>query len=124
VLKTHAGTGITAVLKHAYGIVSMADGFMMKRHYAESGAQCGKLYSLVRRPDLHIVDCIWVSYQQHHCGYPPETTHRANVLLAGHDPVALDYYASKHILLPLGGDRAADHDPEGSPGLVNHLTGA
>lgn len=124
VLKTHSGTGITATLKHAYGILSMMDGNVMRRHYAESGSQCGKMYSLVRMPDLHILDCIWVTYQKNQAGYPPENTYRSNILLAGHDPVALDYYGARHILLPLGGDRAGKHDPDMSPGLINHLSGA
>lgn len=125
VLKTHDGTGITGVLKHSYGILSMKDGVDWKvRHYEESGSQCGKMYSLVRAPDLNIVDCIWVTHQGHHRGYPPETTHRADILLAGLDPVALDYYGSKHILYPLGGDRTDEHNPDSFSGLINHLTGA
>lgn len=125
VLKTHVGTGITGVLKHSYGILSMKDGVGWKtRHYNEAGSQCGKMYSLVRAPDLNIVDCIWVTYQVHHRGYPPSTTHRANILLAGLDPVALDYYGSKHILLPLGGDKVEEHDPDSFSGLISHLTGA
>jgi len=124
VLKTHSGTGITGALKHAYGILSMADGNMIRRHYAESGSQCGKMYSLVWMPDLHIIDCIWVTYQKSQAGYPPETTYRSNILLAGDDPVALDYYGARYVMLPLGGDRAGDHDPDVSPGLINHLSGA
>lgn len=124
VLKTHAGTGITGVLKHSYGILSMTDGSYSIRHYSQSGTQCGKMWSLVRIPDLNIVDCIWVSYQDHHRGYPPWTTNRANLLLAGVDPVALDYYGSKHILYPLGGNRAQYHNPDSYSGLINHLTGA
>lgn len=125
VFKTHDGTGITGVLKHSYGILSMKDGVNWKtRHYKEAGSQFGKMYSLVRMPDLNIVDCIWVTYQKHHCGYPPQTTHRANTLLAGLDPVALDYYGSKHILLPLGGDRAEEHDPDSFSGLIDSLTDA
>ncbi len=123
VLKTHGGTGITGVLKHSYGILSMADGSIGIRHYAESGTQCGKMWSLVRVPDLNILDCIWVSYESL-CGYPPATTCRVNTLLAGFDPVALDYYASKHVLLPIGGSRAQEHDPDYFPGLQNHLLGA
>jgi hypothetical protein len=125
VLKTHDGTGITGVLKHSYGTLSMKDGTAWNvRHYDESGSQCGKMWRLVRTPDLNMVDCIWVTHQKHHCGYPPSTTNRSNILLAGYDPVALDYYGSKHILLPLGGDRAEEHDPDSFPGLINHLTGA
>jgi hypothetical protein len=123
VLKTHGGTGITGVLKNSYGILSMADGFSGIRHYAESGTQCGKMWSLVRSPDLNILDCIWVSPGSV-MGYPPETTYRANTLLAGTDPVALDYYASKRVLLPLGGISAVEYDPDLSPGLSNHLIGA
>jgi uncharacterized protein (DUF362 family) len=123
VLKTHDGTGITGVLKHCYGLLSMADGHFGIRHYLQSGAQCGKMWSLVRAPDLNILDCIWVSHEALR-GYPEETTHRANVLLAGMDPVALDYHASKHVLLPVGGSRAHMHNPDSFPGLINHLGGA
>ncbi len=123
VLKTHGGTGITGVLKHTYGILSMADGYSSIRHYSESGTQCGKMWSLVRAPDLNILDCIWVSHESL-AGYPPGMTHRTNTLLAGIDPVALDYYGSKYILLPLGGSRAPEHDPDSFSGLINHLTGA
>jgi hypothetical protein len=38
--------------------------------------------------------------------------------------VALDYYASKHVLLPLGGQYESEHDPDTFSGLINHLTGA
>jgi hypothetical protein len=38
--------------------------------------------------------------------------------------VALDYYGSKYVLLPLGGNRAHGHDPDSFPGLIDHLTGA
>jgi len=123
VLKDHGGTGITGVLKHVYGILSMADGSSDIRHYSQSGTQCGKMWSLVRPPDFNILDCIWVSFESL-TGYPPETTCRTNTLLAGIDPVALDYYAAKHIMLPLGGARASEHDPDSFSGLTNHLEGA
>jgi hypothetical protein len=77
----------------------------------------------VRIPDLNILDCIWVSHESLG-GYPPWMTRRKDILLAGTDPVALDYYGSKHVLLPLGGSRAHEHDPDSFPGLINHLTGA
>lgn len=89
----------------------MADSSSPIRHYAQSGTQCGKMWSLVRAPDLNILDCIWVSYESLN-GYPPKTTCRVNILLAGFDPVALDYYASKHILLPIGGRWAQENNPD------------
>jgi hypothetical protein len=123
VLKHHGGTGITGTLKHSYGILSMSDGYSSIRHYTQSGTQCGKMWSLVRIPDLNILDCIWVSFETLR-GYPIETTHRSNILLASTDPIALDYYGSKHVLLPLGGSHASEHDPDSYSGLINHLTGA
>ena len=123
VFKHHGGTGVTGVLKHTYGILSMADGNSGIRHYDESGTQCGKMWSLVKIPDLNILDCIWVSPDSLR-GYPPETTYRAGTLLAGIDPVALDYYASKHVLQPLGGVFEDEHNPDSFQGLIDHLTGA
>jgi hypothetical protein len=58
----------------------------------------------------HVSGCI---------GYPPEITSRQNVLLAGHDPLAIDYHANKHILLPLGGNSAAVHDPDNNLHLAS-----
>jgi len=123
VLKHHAGTGITGALKHTYGILSMTDGQSGIRHYSEAGSQCGKMLSLVRIPDLNILDCIWVSPDSL-SGYPETTTYRADTLLAGLDPVALDYHASKHVLYPLGGAYENQHDPDSFPGLISHLSGA
>lgn len=123
VFKHHAGSGITGALKHTYGIMSMSDGSSGIRHYSQSGSQCGKMWIHTRDPVLNIVDCIWVSHSSL-CGYPVSTTHRADTLVAGIDPVALDYHVSKHILLPLGGGYASQHDPDSYYGLINHLTGA
>jgi hypothetical protein len=123
VLKHHSGTGITGTLKHSYGILSMADGYSGIRHYSQSGTQCGKMWSLVRIPVINILDCIWVSHEQLR-GYPIEATNRSNILLASTDPVALDYHGSKHVLLPLGGIYAHEHDPDSFAGLINHLEGA
>jgi uncharacterized protein (DUF362 family) len=123
VLKHHDGSGVTGALKHVYGLVSMSDGCSPVRHYSQIGSQCGKFWSLVRTPDLNILDCIWVS-QDSLTGYPPETTRRCNVLLAGLDPVALDYHASRHVLLPLGGGFAGEHDPDRFPGLTGMLSSA
>lgn len=123
VLKDHGGTGMTGTLKHVYGILSMSDGQSGVRHYGEAGSQTGKMWSLVRVPDLNILDCIWVSHEQLR-GYPESATRRCNVLLGGLDPVALDYHAARHVLLPLGGSQAAQHDPDSFSGLVSLLKGA
>ena len=129
ILKDHSGDiGMTGALKIVYGTLSMSDGTSAKRHYQDLGSQCARMWTDVRAPDLNILDCIWVSYgsmvvgKDHVSGcigYPPEITSRQNILLAGHDPVAIDYHANKHILLPLGGNSAANHDPDNNPRLVS-----
>lgn len=134
VLKDHSGDiGMTGALKIVYGTLSMRDGSSASRgqHYAELGSQCAKMWTQVRIADLNILDCIWVSfgstkvafngknYNVSGCiGYPPSLTSRQNILLAGLDPLAIDYHANKHILLPLGGDAAKAHDPDNNSRLV------
>jgi len=121
VLKHHAGCGVTAALKHFYGILSMADGTDFNlRHYQALGEQCGKMISLVRAPVINILDCIWVSLV-HYCGYPPENTVREDQLLASVDPVALDYWAGKYVLCPLD---EKEHHPDKFPGFRNYLVQA
>jgi hypothetical protein len=129
VLKDHSGDiGMTGALKIVYGTLSMKDGTSARRHYVDLGSQCARMWTEVRTPDLNILDCLWVSYGSttvngqpvSGCvGYPPEITSRQNILLAGHDPVAIDYHANKHILLPLGGENAANHDPDHNSRLVS-----
>jgi hypothetical protein len=123
VLKHHGGCGITGTLKHCYGLVSMADGAQGVRHYDDLGRQCGQFWAQVRPADLHLLDCIWVSHESL-VGYPESTTTRCNVLAAGRDPVALDYWAAKHVLLPLGGSYAGEHDPDGWAVLRDDLDAA
>jgi hypothetical protein len=119
---------MTGALKIVYGTLSMTDGSSAKRHYADLGSQCARMWTEVRVPDLNILDCIWVSYgsmtvngrEVSGCvGYPPAITSRQNILLAGHDPLAIDYHASRHILLPLKGNNAANHDPDNNQRLVS-----
>ena len=134
ILKDHSGDiGMTGALKIVYGTLSMSDGTSARRHYQDLGSQCARMWTEVRVPDLNILDCIWVSfgsmtvgkdYVSGCIGYPPEITSRQNILLAGHDPVALDYHANKHILLPLGGNSAGSHDPDNNSRLVSVYTQA
>jgi len=125
VLKHHDtnGTGLTGALKNSYGLLSMYDGWSGERHYRDSGLQAGRMYSLVRTPVLHLLDCIWVPFASLR-GWPESTVRRLDLLLAGRDPVALDWYAGKRVLLPLGGEYAAVHDPDSYSGLIRHLEDA
>lgn len=134
VLKDHSGDiGMTGALKIVYGTLLMKDGSKANRHYADLGSQCAKMWTEVRAADLTILDCIWVSFGSKKVpgkngkmagvsgciGYPPELTNRQNILLAGLDPVAIDYHANKHILHPLGGETQKNHDPDNNPRLVS-----
>ena len=122
VLKHHdnGGSEITASLKHMYGVLSMEDGRYDFRHYDGLGETCGNMFARVRAPVLNIIDAIWVS-QGSLSGYPKEATTRVNQLVAGQDPVALDYWAAKHILYPI--DRVQRHHPD-YPGIQAWLIDA
>jgi uncharacterized protein (DUF362 family) len=118
VLKHHNGSGITGALKNFYGVLSMADGKSTERHYVELGQHCGEMIAKVREPVINILDCIWVT-QVRWAGYPPEYTTRLDQLLASVDPVALDYWAAKHLLYPI--DNNEEHHPDKYEALRNHL---
>jgi len=118
VLKHHDGCGITGALKSFYGVLSMADGGWRERHYEKLGEHCGEMIAKVRAPVLNILDCIWVT-QVRWAGYPPEYTTRLDQLLASVDPVALDYWAAKHLLYPV--DENEEHHPDKFEVLRGHL---
>jgi len=109
VLKTHGGSEITASLKHFYGVLSMSDGGSGFRHYSGLGETCGKMVVSVRPPVLNIMDAVWVSHKALE-GYPANTTFNTNRIVASQDPVALDYWAAKHILYPI--DNNYSHHPD------------
>jgi len=111
VLKHHdtGGSEITGAVKHFYGVLSMHDGWRMPRHYDLLGETCGKMIASIRTPVLNIMDAIWVSHRSL-WGYPERNTARTNQIAASQDPVALDYWAAKHILYPV--DRNPRHHPD------------
>lgn len=123
VLKHHGGCGITGALKHVYGLLTMfnAPGAY---HYDRIGDATGEMHAVVLPPTLNVVDCIWISPNDLDGG-PDSNPVRTNRLLAGFDPVALDYYAAKHVMLPADtGPLRGQHDPDASPQLVAFLTEA
>jgi hypothetical protein len=98
----------------------MNDGNRRFRHYAGLGETCGKMVASVCTPVLNIIDAIWVSHTSL-TGYPENTTFRANQILASQDPVALDYWAAKHIIHPI--DQNLRHHPDFT-GIDRWLTDA
>ncbi|OFW56280.1 MAG: hypothetical protein A2Y75_03485, partial [Candidatus Solincola sediminis] len=110
VLKSHNAMGATACVKNYMGVQSthlsnnvhldlMAGGFM------------GRMMNETIYPSLNILDAIWIS-PSHPDGPagPYSKAVRTNILLAGIDPVALDWYAAKHVLYPVSG--YGRHDPD------------
>jgi hypothetical protein len=86
-------------------------------HYTIGAGGMGKQMVESRFPVLNIVDAIWINAAP---GTGPYTSYdmavRTNVIAAGTDPFALDYYAAKYILVPtaqeLGNDMIDMIDPE------------
>lgn len=114
VLKSHSVYGVTAAVKHYMGVVSQP---LTDTHsYIGQGA-LGKVMVETRVPMLNILDAIWVNPVPR--GGPDTTYSEAvqiNLVLASTDPVALDYWASKHILLQIaelrGYSNRATLDPD------------
>jgi hypothetical protein len=107
VLKTHHGSGITASLKHTYGILT-TDYQPINYHYSDIGKAVGSMFAALP-PTLNIIDAIWISPYAL-SGYPESATRRVNHLAASFDPVALDFYSGKYIMYPVSND--ANHHPE------------
>ncbi|NPV59144.1 MAG: DUF362 domain-containing protein [Actinobacteria bacterium] len=110
VLKSHNATGVTAALKNFMGVPSIHKTVNVHHDLIYQGFM-GRMMNEVIFPDLNIIDAIWVS-PAHPDGPagPYSKAVRANVLLAGKDPVALDWYAGKHVLYPISG--YGRHDPD------------
>jgi hypothetical protein len=100
VLKCHGAVyGVTASAKHHMG--SMTTSLGTGAHSGVRYGGLGAFLAQVRMPDLNILDCIYILARPNAgpwCTYEEAT--RVNRLVAGVDPVALDLWATKHILVP------------------------
>ena len=111
VLKRHGMAGATIAWKNLIGFTSTFDnearyGSWDEMHdfywgYTDGTNRnyglLGRDIALVRAPDLHLVDAIWVGYEDNYDG----DAIRQDVLLASTDPFAVDWYASEYVLRPL-----------------------
>lgn len=135
VLKFHNWFGLTAAVKHFVGFLSrfvgeeQAEGDTVAFHsnlYEDWNGQpkgiLGRLLAL-RYPDLNIVDATYVGIHDHtDCPIgDPEKSVEVRSLLASHDPVAVDYYSSKHILYPLKLAAGYENAEEANPDADNLL---
>lgn len=58
----------------------------------------GRHISLIRTPDLNLVDAVWVANENN---YASGSAVRLNVVIASRDPFAVDWYASEYVLRPV-----------------------
>ena len=116
VLKSHSIYGVTASVKHYMGVVSdRLAGHTPHRSVGTGGM--GTQMAQTRFPVLNVLDAVWINAAP---GRGPRTSYsqaaQANIIAASRDPVALDYWAAKSILLPaareLGYGGADSMDPD------------
>ncbi len=102
ILKSHSVYGVTASIKNYMGVQSEGRFTGLGNGHSTVGTGgMGTLLVETGLPTLNILDAIWVN------AIPksgPSTSYtqatRVDVLMAGVDPIALDYWAAKHILVP------------------------
>jgi len=102
VLKSHRIYGVTACVKHYMGVVSdkLTAQLGVRAHTTVGTGGMGTEMVETRFPILNFLDAIWVNAKPDGGpGTPYETATRANVIVSSADPIALDYWASKNILM-------------------------
>ncbi len=99
VLKTHAIYAVTASVKNHMGLVT--NSLFTYSHNSVDEGGLGSVLAEVRLPDLTILDCIWILARP---SSGPSASYsivsRRDQLVAGTDPIALDAWATKYILIP------------------------
>ena len=103
VLKSHGGYGVTASVKHYMGVVSdkLSREMGGRAHNSVGSGGMGTEMAQTRFPALNIIDAIWINANP---GQGPSTSYSAatetGAIAASTDPIALDYWAAKNILMP------------------------
>ncbi|NHJ85625.1 MAG: DUF362 domain-containing protein [Asgard group archaeon] len=102
VLKSHSSYGVTATLKHYMGVQTQK---LANGHSTIDTGGMGTLMVEFGIPTLNIIDAIWINANPETSRFVgPGTSYsaatRVNILIAGLDPIALDYWSAKHILMP------------------------
>jgi hypothetical protein len=111
VLKTHSGYGVTGCVKHYMGVTSdkITTSLGSSSHNSIGNGAMGTEMTQTRYPVLNILDCIWVNSEPlsgPYTAYSEATG--VNMVVAGTDPVAIDYWSSKNILLRVTPNKMAD----------------
>jgi uncharacterized protein (DUF362 family) len=100
VLKSHhAVYGVTAAVKNSMGVVTTSLG--TNSHQAVANGLMGALLGEIRPADSNLVDAIWVNANPFSGPATPyEGATRRDELVASIDPVALDIWATREVLVP------------------------
>ncbi len=123
VLKSHGLYQVTGAVKSYMGTTS--DKLTDRRAHNSIGAGgMGTQMAHTRFPALNIIDMIWTGPERGP-GVPFARAVETQRIAASVDPVALDFWAAKYVLMPqaetLPGGRAAAMDPAGTaPGTFGH----
>ncbi|MHA2346836.1 MAG: DUF362 domain-containing protein [Candidatus Hodarchaeales archaeon] len=122
VLKSHFIYGVTACLKNYMGVQSESlNGGIANGHMTVGTGGMGTLLVDCGLPVLNILDALWINANPFPSSLsgpetPDNAATRINILMAGVDPVALDYWATRHVLMPtatsIGYDDLSTLDPE------------
>jgi hypothetical protein len=114
VLKTHFRYGVTACIKNYMGvpqgyIVGTVDPGIPHEHFAIANGGMGTLMAETRAPVLNILDMVWVNAHPLESSFytgpwsMTSTASATDIIGASVDPVALDYWSAKHVLIPTAG---------------------
>jgi hypothetical protein len=124
VLKSHSTYGVTASVKHYMGVPSQT---LTGTHSVIGDGALATLMVEARCPVLNIVDAIWINpIPMGNGGCGPSTSYAdasfTNIIGASIDPVALDYWMSKQILMPTATNRGYSNsslDPNNPSGIYH-----
>lgn len=131
----HTATGFTGCCKSAMGVVDMSAGrlgsdprvrdYRSVHHFGSPDASwrmAGPLAHFareVRAPDLYVAVAEWVAAAPGGRAWDDEredarleeaAAHRTRTVVAGTDPVAIDAWCVRHLLMPIRGSRAPIYD--------------
>jgi hypothetical protein len=112
VLKSHYDYGVTACMKNYMGVQSQD---LSNMHDVMKYGAAGTEMAETRFPTLNVLDAIWVNANPVEsgpdCGPPTsyDVASYTNTIGASTDPVALEYWAAKHILVPAAKYRGYTH---------------
>jgi len=104
-LKSHSVYGATASVKNYMGVPSdlltgEIAGEYLNTHRTIGRGGMGTLMANTRYPVLNIIDSIWINPVPMSGPWTPyRTATQMNIITAGTDPIALDYWSVKNILL-------------------------